>query len=77
MDIRCRALEQLDELSITLDPSWLRILLGDHDATVARYALGLIPLSRDCQKLVEQAAATTHATESAFREDLILLRKLL
>jgi len=77
VDIRCRALEQLDEMDITLDPFLLRQLLADHDATVARYALGLISLSADCLKLVDEAAATPHASEPAFREDLQLLRQML
>jgi len=77
VDIRCRALEQLDEMGATLDPFLLRQLLADHDATVARYALGLISLSADRLKLAEEAAATPHASEPAFREDIQLLRQLL
>lgn len=37
VEIRCRALEQLDEMGITLDPVLLRQLLRDHGTTVARY----------------------------------------
>jgi len=77
VDIRCRALERLDEIGITLDPFLLRQLLADHDATVARYALGLISLSADRLKLIEVAAATPHASEPAFRDDLQLLREML
>ncbi len=77
VDTRCRALEQLDEMGIALDSVVLRQLLADHDATVARYVLGLISLSADRVTLVEEAAATPHANEPAFREDLHLLREML
>jgi hypothetical protein len=76
-DIRCRALELLDQMGIALDPYLLRRLLADQDPTVARYALGLISLSADRAKLVEEALATRHASEPAFREDLQLLRQML
>ena len=77
VDIRCRALEQLDEMGITLDPFLSRQLLADHNATVARYTLGLISLSAKRLELVEEAAATPHANEPAFSEDLELLRQML
>lgn len=76
-DIRCRALEQLDEMGIPLDPFSLRQLLADRNAAVARYALGLISLSADRLKLVEEAGATSHINEPAFLEDLQLLRQML
>jgi hypothetical protein len=74
VDVRCHALEQLDEMSVTLDPFLLRQLLTDKNATVARYTLGLISLSSDRINLIEQAAATPHANDPAFRDDLQLLR---
>jgi hypothetical protein len=77
VDIRCQALEQLDEMGITLDPLFLRRLVADRDATVARYALGLISLSTDRLTLVEEAASTPHASDPAFGEDLQLLRQML
>jgi hypothetical protein len=76
-DIRCEALEQLDEMSLTLDPFLLKQLLADRDATVARYALGLISLSPDCLDLIDHAAASSHASEPAFSEDLRLLRAMI
>lgn len=77
VDVRCRALEQLDEQGVALDAAFLRQLVVDHDATVARYGLGLISLSPERATLVEEAAAAPHANEPAFREDLQLLRAML
>ena len=76
-DVRCRALEQLDEMGLPLDPFLLRQLLTDRHATVARYALGLISLSADRTNLIEDAAATAHSSEPAFHDDLQLLREML
>ena len=76
-DVRCRALEELDEMGLALDPFLLRQLLTDHDASVARYALGLIALSPDRSSLIDDAAATMHADEPSFRDDLQLLREML
>jgi hypothetical protein len=76
-DLRCRALEQLDEMGLTLDSFLLRRLLADQNTTVARYALGLISLSSERSKLIAEAAATPHAGEPAFRDDLQLLREML
>ena len=76
-EIRCRSLEELDEMGLTLDPFLLRRLLADGDATVARYALGLISVSLDRRKLIQEAAAAPHASEPAFRDDLKLLCEML
>ena len=73
---RCSALEQLDGLGVTLDSQQLRQLLTDQNATVARYALGLILLSTDRQALIEEASATHHVKEVAFCEDLRLLKQM-
>jgi hypothetical protein len=75
-ELRCRALEELDDMGATLDPFLLRQLLADCDARVARYCLGLISLSAARNTLIEAAADTTHANETAFREDLQLLRDI-
>jgi len=76
-ELRCRALDELDEKGLTLDPFLLRQFLADQDATVARYALGLISLSSERSSLLEEAAATPHASDPAFRDDLQLLREML
>ena len=76
-ELRCRALDQLDEMGLTLDPFLLRQLLTDDTVTVARYALGLVAVSSDRLKLIEEASAAPHASETAFLEDLKLLRKML
>ena len=75
-DLRCRALEDLDDMGVTLDPFLLRKLLKDNDPTVARYSLGLISLSIARDTLIEEAEISPHANEPAFREDLRLLRDL-
>ena len=64
-------------MGLTLDPFLLRRLLADGDATVARYALGLISVSLDRRKLIQEAAAAPHASDPAFRDDLRLLREML
>lgn len=75
-DLRCRALEQLDDMEAAVDPFLLRKLLADSDSRVARYSLGLISLSAARDTLIEEAATTTHAQEPSFREDLQLLRNM-
>ena len=74
--VRCRALDQLDEMGLTLDVFLLRQLLTDEDATVARYALGLVSVSSNPVKLIEEASASRHSSEPAFRDDLKLLRQI-
>ncbi len=76
-DLRCAALEQLDEMGLTFDPFLLQRLVTDRDATVARYALGLIALSPRRAGLIDDAANSPHASEPAFSEDLQLLRGML
>lgn len=76
-EIRCKALDQLDEMGLTLDPILLRQLLFDGQSAVARYALGLVSLSSSRLTLLDEAAVTPHAAEPAFRDDLQLLRDML
>lgn len=76
-DLRCGAIEQLDEMGHTLDPVLIQQLLADRDATVARYALGLIPLSSKSLDLIKYANSSLHASEPAFSEDLLLLGEML
>jgi len=75
-DLRCRALEKLDEIEATLDPFLLRKLVADRDSRVARYSLGLISLSAARDTLIAEAETTPHAQEPAFHTDLLLLRKM-
>ena len=77
VEARCRALERLDESEVRLDLHFLRQLLNDRSATVARYALGLISLSSNHLQLVEEAATGPHANDPAFRQDLQMLRDIL
>ena len=76
VETRCRDLEKLDELGLTLDPSLLRLLLEDPDPRVARYSLGLISLSRSRTTLLEVASKSSHTSEPAFLEDLRLVQML-
>ena len=73
---RCRAIEELDEMGATLAPVLLRKLLTDNDPTVARYALGLVPLSASRETLIEEAECSRHASDEAFHQELELLRKI-
>lgn len=73
---RCHAIEELDETETTLAPWLIQQILGDDNPTVARYGLGLIPLSTSQEQLIELAANSRHAGDPAFCEELKLLRKL-
>ena len=73
---RCHAVEELDERGATLAPLQIERLLAGADSTVARYALGLIPLSTSQEKLIEVAAHCPHTGDPTFREELDILRKL-
>ncbi len=74
---RCQALEWIDDMSIALEPFFLRQLLNDPDPLVARYALGLISLSSKAAELVEEASRLNHAGHIPFSEDLAMLRQLI
>jgi len=76
-ELRCRALEELDDMGLTLDPFLLRQLLADDDAIVARYTLGLISRSSQASQLVAEASSTKHAEGAAFKADLQLLGQIL
>lgn len=74
---RCQAIEQLYEEGVTLDHKWIAPLVSGSDATVARYALGLISQSPDKVSLLDLAAQAPHAsTNAAYEEDLHLLQEL-
>ena len=73
---RCHAIEELDEKGATLAPRLLQQILDDDNPTVARYVLGLIPLSTSQEQLIEVAANGRHKGDPAFCEELELLRKL-
>jgi len=75
-NLRCRALEELDDMGVTLDSFLLGKLLADNNPTVARYSLGLISLSVEQDTLIEEAEISPHANDPAFREDLQLLRDM-
>ena len=76
VELRCRAIEHLDEMEATLDLFLLRKLLADTDPRVARYSLGLMSLSAARDTLIEETEKTRHAQDPAFCEDLRLLREM-
>lgn len=76
-NLRCRAVEKLDEMEVTLDPFLLQKLVTDADPQVARYSLGLVSLSAKRDALIEEAAVGVHASEPAFRDDLQLLQNMM
>ena len=76
VNVRWRAIEELDSMGTTLHPSLLRELLADKDSSVARYSLGLMSLSADRDMLIEEAKNSPHATDAAFLGDLELLKNM-
>lgn len=73
---RCHAIEELDEAGATLAPLLIEQVLHDKDSTVARYGLGLVPLSTSREQLIEVAANCPHNGNLAFDADLTILRNL-
>ena len=73
---RCQAIENLDERSVTLDEHLISKLLSDENGTVARYALGLVYTSPARDHLLGLAVKSPHASDSAFAEELTLLKKM-
>ena len=75
-DLRCRALEKLDDMEVTLDAYLLRQLIADADPKIARYSLGLLSLSAVRDTLIEEINALPNANDNAFSDDLLLLRDM-
>lgn len=75
-DRRCDAVEQLDQQSVALDEKIIRSLLTDDDATVARYALGLVPTSPHRDALLIATEESPHRDDNAFMEEATLLRRM-
>jgi hypothetical protein len=73
---RCQAIEMLDARSVALDGHFVRALVSDKDATVSRYALGLVPASTDRNILIT-TLQSPHVTDAAFAEELALLQQIL
>ena len=70
---RCRAVEELDDVGATLDPTLIRKLLADDDPAVARYILGLVLSSIAKDALIGEAKKCRHIANPSFAEDLKLL----
>jgi hypothetical protein len=75
-DLRCRALEELDDMEVTLDAYLLRQLIADADPKIARYSLGLLSLSAVRDTLIEEIDVLPNANDNAFSDDLQLLRDM-
>jgi hypothetical protein len=76
-DRRCNAIEELDTASLPLDELIVGNLLADQDATVSRFALGLVATSSACSNLLSCARKSPHKNDSAFAEELEILEKLI
>lgn len=76
-DRRCAAIEQLDKHSMSLDEATVSKLLQDTNATVSRYALGLVSISHSRTALLKAALASPHVSDSGFASELELLKELL
>jgi hypothetical protein len=74
---RCRALDNLDQRSVTLDEALIRKLISGEDGTVARYALGLVATAPARDRLLGAASESPHAQDKAFAEELALLRLMI
>ena len=74
---RCEAIENLYQRSVTFDKHLIRTLLSDDDGTVSRYALGLVPTSPGREALLTAALESPHASDSAFVEELTLLKQMI
>ena len=70
---RCNALERLHSQKVTLSINLVRKVLNDSDATLARYALGLIPYSTSHNELIEIARRSRHYENAAFQDELSIL----
>jgi hypothetical protein len=75
-DRRCRAIEDLDQRSVTLDNHLINELLSDENITVARYALGLVATSPARDRLILEADHLPHNSDTSFKEELNLLKKM-
>ncbi len=74
---RCFAIEVLDQRLRWAPESIVSQLLGDEDATVARYALGLVVSAHDRQPLLQRARECAHAEDTEFAEEVVLLERIL
>ena len=74
---RCYGIEQLEKMRAVPEPAVIKQLLKDNDATVARYALGLIQLSVCPEELIKEAKQSPHISEPTFEDELKLLQKII
>ena len=71
---RCAAIDELDAMDATLPGTWIRELLEDQDATVARYAMGLITTSSAKESLIETAGSgSRHIGDVAYDSEYEML----
>ena len=73
---RCNAVERLHMLKVTLAPNLVTQVLDTEDATLARYALGLIPYSVLHHEMIEIARESRHSDDAAFQDELEILESV-
>ncbi len=74
---RREAIDKLDQMEVTLPRIQIEKLLCDNSSIIARYALGLIPLSTIKDELFEVAKSCDHMNDLVFNEELKILRKVI
>ena len=74
---RCMAIDELDSMGATLPIAWIRQLVDDHDAALARYAMGLIATSSAGESLIEEAGKSRHIGDAAYKSEYEMLLKVM
>ena len=73
---RCDAINRLVDGSVTLPVRWIRGLVQEEDATLARHALGLIVGSSGEGALVQMLGDSPHMADQTFRDEYNMLQEL-
>ena len=73
---RCDAINSLVDGGVTLPERWIRRLVQQEDATLARHALGLIIGSSGEGSLVQMLADSPHMADQTFRDEYNMLLEL-
>ena len=75
---RCKSIEALESVDARLSNHLVEDLIRDHDPTVARFGLGLVPLAIEAPPLLEIAKGVDAATsDPKYQEELDLLVQLM
>jgi hypothetical protein len=74
---RCVSIERLEGLSDYLDSDFVEGLIRDDVPLVARFALGLVPLTRNSKALFDSAKeGSQHLGDPKYVEELGLLEQM-